>query len=770
MSPSDLEAQILKHIRAKNYKPVKPRVLTKQLGLDDMQRGDVRKAIKRLVKRGALSYGRNHVVRAGQDGANGPSGPNEADRVGTFQRTASGYGFVRPKRLLDETPGPDIYIPASQTRDASTGDLVRVRVRGRKGTGPDARVRGQIVDILERDTHQFVGTYRPAGEMGYVTVDGRVFSTPIPVGDPSAKNVRVGDKVVIEMIRFPSPRHEGEAVVIEVLGPRGEPGVDTLGIIREFNLPDEFPEEVLDSARVQADQFDPAQPGDRIDLTDLTIVTIDPADARDFDDAISLQKLANGHWQLGVHIADVAHFVPSKSPLDQEARERGTSVYLPDKVIPMLPEIISNHLASLQPHEVRFAKSVLMEINAAGVPIHTEILRSAIRSDHRFNYEEVQDLLDRPKAWRKKLPADIYQLVRDMDELAMCLRGRRMENGSLELVLPEIKIDLGDDGKVVGAHVAENTESHQIIEEFMLAANEAVAQWLTDRGALFLRRIHAPPSPLKLRDLTQFARDLGIPCSDLRSRFEIKRVLEEVAGRPEEKAVNYAVLRSMQKAVYGPQPEGHYALNKTQYCHFTSPIRRYPDLTVHRLLDRLAAGKKPRGDMNKLTILGEHCSDREQRAEAAERELIKVKLLSYLNQRLGEQMDAVVTGVEEYGLFVQGVELPAEGLIHISALHDDYYQYDPVTHTLTGRQEGNSYRLGDVVRVEVYHVDLDRRQLDFRVVTPQQDAARLTRAKTPRPRKTRPAKSRARSGRLSATKKSTPKGAKPKTGKRRTGR
>lgn len=760
MSPTELESRILKHIRADNYQPVKPRVLTKQLGLNDENRPEVRKAIKRLVKRGEVAYGKNHVVRVGDVEA----GAVAAERIGTFRRTASGYGFVRPKRGGDETPGPDIYIPVSQTRDASTGDMVRVRIRGRQEPGPDARVRGDIVEILERETHQFVGTYRPAGEVGYVTVDGRVFSTPIPVGDPSAKNVRADDKVVIEMIRFPSPRHEGEAVIIEVLGPRGAPGVDTLGIIREFDLPDEFSEEVLQSARLQADSFDPDQIADRVDLTDLTLVTIDPADARDFDDAVSLQKLDNGHWQLGVHIADVAHFVPLKTPLNDEARDRGTSVYLPDKVIPMLPEIISNHLASLQPHEVRFAKSVLMEISADGLPIHTEIVRSAIRSDHRFDYEEVQDLIDHPKVWQKKLPPEIFRLVQDMDELAMGLRGRRLEHGSLELILPEIKIDLSDDGEVVGAHVVENTESHQIIEEFMLAANEAVAQWLTDRGVLFLRRIHAAPSPVKLKDLTQFVRDLGIECNDLRSRFEIKRVLAEVAGRPEEKAVNYAVLRAMQKAVYGPQLEGHYALNKTQYCHFTSPIRRYPDLTIHRLLDRLLAGKKQRGDMNELTVLGAHCSDREQRAESAERELIKVKLLSYMNQRLGEQMDAVVTGVEEFGLFVQGIELPAEGLVHISALHDDYYHFDSVTHSLMGRREGNLYRLGDVVKVEIYHVDLDRRQLDFRIVADPSDAAGGTRAKTPKPESAKPAKGR---GRKSAgNKRSAPKQARPRTSRR----
>ena len=304
-----------------------------------------------------------------------------------------------------------------------------------------------------------------------------------------------------------------------------------------------------------------------------------------------------------------------------------------------------------------------------------------------------------------------------MHELAMVLRQRRLEHGSLELVLPEIKLELDDEGKVCGAKVVEHNESHQIIEEFMLAANEAVAEHLTQRELLFLRRIHAPPSPTKLRDLTSFVRQLGIPCDNLESRFEIKRVLDDVAGRPEERAVNYAVLRSMQKAVYGPESERHYALNKTDYCHFTSPIRRYPDLTVHRLLDQLSDGKRPPNDMSQLVMLGEHCSQREQRAADAERELVKVKLLNYLSQHIGMRMNAIVTGVEDFGLFVQGVELPADGLVHISSLQDDYYRYDATSHSLVGYREGHRYRLGDLVDVEVFHVDVDRRELDFRIAS-----------------------------------------------------
>jgi ribonuclease R len=303
-----------------------------------------------------------------------------------------------------------------------------------------------------------------------------------------------------------------------------------------------------------------------------------------------------------------------------------------------------------------------------------------------------------------------------MDELAMILRARRLERGAIELHLHEVKVDLDKRGEVVGAHLEINTESHQIIEEFMLAANEAVAETLHEREVHFLRRIHPAPDPRKLKALTEFVRELGIPCESLESRFEIKRVIAEVEGKPEEHAANFAVLRSMAKAVYSPEVEGHYALNSDQYCHFTSPIRRYPDLTVHRQFESLIDGRRPEGEFDQQVLLGEHCSEREQRAENAERELTKVKLLTYLSRRIGEQFDGLITGVERFGLFVQGIELPAEGLIQVSSLYDDFYRFDPRSHSLVGNREGNAFRLGDRVRVEVARVDIDRRQLDFRLV------------------------------------------------------
>jgi len=505
-------------------------------------------------------------------------------------------------------------------------------------------------------------------------------------------------------------------VVVEVLGARGAPGIDTLSIIHEFELPQEFPEDVLEAAREQAEHFDPENLHGRRDLTADTIITIDPVDARDFDDAISLERTENGHWRLGVHIADVTHFVPTRSALDREARERATSVYLPDRVIPMLPETISNHLASLQPDKVRYARTVEIEFTPAGIRVSAEVYRSAIKSRRRFTYEEVDEYLADPTAWKEKLTPEVHSLVGRMHELAMVLRRRRLDAGAIELHLPEVKIDLDRAGRVAGAHVVQNTVSHQIIEEFMLAANEAVATWLHSEGLIFLRRVHETPELRRLKAVTTFVRELGIACESLESRFEIKRVIAEVMGKPMERAVNFAVLKSMQKAHYSPIEEGHYALHSQHYCHFTSPIRRYPDLTVHRLCDALARGRRPHQSAEELTSLGEHCSEREQRAERAERELVKVKLLAFLSERIGEQFDAVITGVESFGIFAQGIELPAEGLIHVNAMRDDHYDYDSATHSLVGRRAGNALRLGDTIRVEIGRVDVDRRELDLRLI------------------------------------------------------
>ncbi len=727
MNLAELEQSVLDFVNGAGYKPLKPRAIAKRLGLDEAAIDDLKRAVKTLVKTGRLTYGQNHLLLPIVEAAKQFSGESRlsdkptrsqfsgARVTGVFRRMPAGYGFVRPSGVASPADrSGDVFIAANYSMDASSGDIVLVAIskkRDIRRPNPE----GEIIEIIERETHQFVGTYFEAGGNGYVQVDGKLFSRPVYVGDPGAKNAQPDDKVVFEMVRFPSHLHDGEGVITEVLGAKGAPGVDTLSVIREYNLPGDFPPDSLEEARSQAEKFDESV-AHRLDLTGETIITIDPVDARDFDDAVSLERLENGFWRLGVHIADVSHFVHARSPLDREAHNRATSVYLPDRVIPMLPEIVSNNLASLQPDKVRYTKTAFIEFTADGIRTGVDLHNSAIRSKRRFTYEEVDSYLADPTVWKSKLTLQVHSLLGRMHELAMILRRRRFERGSLELTMKEVKVDLDKHGRVTGAHVVENTESHQIIEEFMLAANEAVADKLHEAVIPFLRRVHADPDPRKLKLLTEFVAELGFQTESLESRFALQKLLKQVHGSPEEHAVNYAVLRSLQRAVYSPVEEGHYALASKCYCHFTSPIRRYPDLTVHRLVNTLLQRHKPHSDIGELVTLGEHCSDREQRAEAAERELTKLKLLIYMSNRIGEQMDAVVTGVEEFGLFVQGINLPAEGLIHVTTLSDDYYRFDRRSHSLTGNRSGNSFRLGDTVRVEVARVDIDRRELDFRVL------------------------------------------------------
>lgn len=729
----NMEAAVLEFIRQPGYRPLKPRQIAKKLKVADDDIQDFKRLVKQLVKRGILTYGEKHLVRlpgspaspgaGGKSGADQRGGNKKSGITGVFRRTQSGFGFVRPLGAgLEHTREQDLFVAAEHAADASSGDTVLVRLlkENGKGRGKFRNPRAAIVEVLERETHKFVGTYFESAGAAFVQVDGTVFTRPVAVGDPGAKSAQPDDKVVFEMVRFPSQVHDGEGVITEVLGARGTPGVDTLSIIREFNLPEAFAEDTLQAAREEAEKFDETQIGDRRDLTASTVITIDPVDARDFDDAISLERLENGHWRLGVHIADVSHFVRPGTALDREAHARSTSVYLPDRVIPMIPEIISNGLASLQPDRVRYTKTAFLEFTADGVRTAIDLHSAAIKSQRRFTYEEVDDYLAHPNVWKKKLSKNVFELLGRMHELAMILRKRRFVRGSLELSMQEVKVDLDKDGRVVGAHKVENTESHQIIEEFMLAANDAVAETIAEADLHFLRRVHQSPDPRKLKALTEFVSEMGFKTESLESRFELQKLLDTVHDRPERQAVNYAVLRSLSRAVYSPADEGHYALASDCYCHFTSPIRRYPDLTIHRLVNYLANKHqwkdKPRNDLTELVVLGEHCSNLERRAEAAERELTKAKLLHYLSERIGDEMDAVVTGVEEFGLFAQGIELPAEGMIHVSSLADDFYRYERASHRLTGHRSGNSFRLGDMIRVAVARVDVERRELDFRLV------------------------------------------------------
>jgi len=742
---SAIQKQILAFLTERNPEPMKPRALARRIGIRNRARDDFNAAVEVLI-------GKKQLRRLANGKLCLPGETRAGSRQvrGTVRRTQTGSAWIIPDPAASEFNQPDIFVYPEHLADAQNGDTVLVRLSGRRGGG--GRRTGRVEEVLERSTHTFVGTYFEDWNQGFVRIDGGIFSDPVSVGDPGAKGVQPGDKVVIEIVRFPTQTRPGDAVLAEILGQRGNPGVDLQTVIHEFGLPDEFPADVLEAARQQADGFDDSQLGDRLDLTGETTVTIDPADARDFDDAISLTKSEDGHWHLGVHIADVAHFVKAGSLLDHEARRRGTSVYLPGRVIPMLPETISNALASLQKGHLRYTKTALIEFSPDGTPLHTELQNTAIKVNRRFTYEQVMPIIRNPDDSKKKVTAKVRQLLLWMHELAMLLRQRRFEQGALELHLPEVKVELDRDGRVSGAREVEHDESHQIIEEFMLAANIAVATELTDRDLTFLRRVHEQPDPVKLQAFGEFVESLGLQIRHASSRFEMQTLLNKVRDKPFEQAVSYALLRSFRQAEYSASQAGHYALAVENYCHFTSPIRRYPDLTIHRLVDALVRRRKKKIGLGQVETLklGAHCSDTERRAASAERELTKIKLLMLLEQKRDEVFDAIITGVQKFGIFCRGAALPVDGFIHASSLvKRDILDFDRATYTLTARQSGRIFRLGDPVKVRIAMVDPDERTLHWELVEgPRRpEKARKRSAKTSRGRHAEPPeKSSSRTG------------------------
>ncbi len=725
---SALANRVLRLVSSPDYHPSKAKQIAVLLDLDPEDHRELKRVIKALVHQGQLAYGSNHLVlpMAAVLGNGDASGGAQVavvakrDKVvrGTFRRAMAGFGFVRPGD--GGTAGEsmeDIFIPPGATAGALDGDTVEVRMRPRGDRRGDA-LEGYIDKILQRGRRQFTGTVEMKAAVAWVHLDGFPYDLPIEVGDVRGLPVANDDKVFVEIVEFPAEDGSGgEGVLLEVLGKTTNPAIDTLTVMRQYALPEQFSDEVLAVARAEADAFsEQTIPAGRRDLTELLTITIDPFDARDFDDAISLKKSA-GTWTLWVHIADVSTFVPPGSLVDQEAEKRATSVYLPDRVIPMIPEVISNHLASLQPDKVRLTKTVEIEMRDDGVVTSVEVYNAAIRSDLRFNYEQVDEFLEDRQSKQEPWGGEICDLLGRMHTLAMAMRRRRFNRGSLTLEVPEVKIDLDKNGKVKGAHVVAYTESHQIIEEFMLAANQAVATWLDDQELNFLHRIHPPPDRRKLRQLEQFVKDLRLPVTAVQSRRDIQRILDLVAGTPLENAVNFSVLKSMNKAVYGPHREGHYALDMEHYCHFTSPIRRYPDLTVHRLVQNLIDGRKTADESFAVLLrLGFHCSDQERNAAQAERELVQLKLLHYMKKKVGDTMRGIINRVFADGLFVRGIELPIDGYLPVTSLPPDKYRFERRGQMVVGFREGNQFRLGDELLVRVAKVDLRERQLFFEFV------------------------------------------------------
>ncbi|MFQ5429090.1 MAG: ribonuclease R [Phycisphaerae bacterium] len=719
--------RILKYLGKPGYEPVRARKLARSLGIAEAEYGDFHEAVDALRRVGRVVLGTHNALML-------PHPPGEV--TGTYRANPRGFGFVVPD---GPTSHGDLYIAKGHALDAVTGDTVQCRVMRRGKRDGKQLFGGRIIRVIERGNSRFVGQLRLEGKVWYVHPDGHTLHVPILIGDPRAKSARAGDQVVVEITRYPGDGVTAKGVIVERLGPFGKPGVDLLSIVRQHGLPDRFPEAVLKEARQAVRSFSAsAAPADREDLAGRTIITIDPDDARDFDDAISLdpvapsprkggaargrRKVRQAVWELGVHIADVSAFVTPGSALDQEAERRGTSVYFPGHVIPMLPEVLSNGVCSLQEGEPRLCKSVFICYDAGGRVCSTRFANTVIRSAKRLTYRQATSVLTRRSA---RLPAGcggkrVAELLKKMEALARAIRARRLAEGMIVLDLPAVELVLDDDGRVVDARPEDTSFTHTIIEMFMVEANEAVARLFHRLEVPFLRRIHPPPDEEALEAMARFLQVGGEKMPRRVTPQALERLLDRLRGKPEGYAVNLAVLKSMQMAEYSPEPIGHFALASDHYTHFTSPIRRYPDLMIHRLLDAylrggLGAGKKSarRAGRTALVAAGKQMSYLSRRAESAERELKSLKVLTLLRDRVGEEFDGVVTGVTNFGLFVQHPKYLIDGLLRLEDLGDDWWEVDVRVGRVVGERSRRSFAIGSAVRVRIAGVDLPARQLDL---------------------------------------------------------
>ena len=698
---------ILRFLAGRDYQPLNPKQLARQMGVAGGEYNTFRDAVKQLRDAGRVVLGARNALLLPEIGST---------VVGTYRQNPKGFGFVVP-----ETPNRrgDLFIPPEANGGAMTGDHVAATVTKRGKRGGEMLFRGEIVQVLKRGESRFVGTLAKSEDTWFVVPDGSALSTPIVVRDITEASGKPNDKVVVEIVQYPQPGELPVGVIVERLGEMGETAVETLAVIRAHGLEDEFSAQALAEARRAVDTFDASDAAGRTDLTGETILTIDPPDARDFDDAISLSNNGDGTVTLGVHIADVSHFVPEGGPLDADAKRRGTSVYFARRVVPMLPEILSNGVCSLQEGVGRFCKSAFITYDANARPRKTRLAETVVRSAKRLTYKQAQAICDgQSDGYEPK----IVRLVRDMEALARRIEKRRRAAGMLHLELPAVELVFDENDKVVDAVPEDQSYTHTIIEMFMVEANEAVARTLEARNRAFLRRIHPAPDPIAGRQVAGFVRACGFKLPPEMTHQDIQALLDSVRGRPEEYAVNLAILRTFQMAEYSPRKIGHFALASQSYCHFTSPIRRYPDLTVHRLVAELCRGTlddRPPEDMTALNELGAACSAAARRAEGAERELRDVLILEFLIGKVGEEFDGVITGVTNFGLFVQLPRYLIEGLVRMPDLGDDWWEVDAKKGEVRGENSGRRFRIGDILAVRIAGVDRARRQLNL---VPQRDA------------------------------------------------
>ena len=705
---ADLRAEILRLIRDPKYRPLDKIEIAAAVGYGAAQRNEVRRTLRDLEQEGEIARIRkNRYVQ-----------PDAADLVtGTLSVHEAGYAF-----LTNEKPGQaDLFIAAENTGTAMHGDRVVARIiRGAEfSRARTPRAEGRIIRILTRANQTIVGTLQETRNFFYVVPDDPRLVHNIYVQTPmvtvarrsqTAAAARRGDKVVVRLEAWESRHVNPEGKIIELLGPRSAPGVDILSIIRKYHLPVEFPKAVLDEASAISERV--TEIHGREDLRQQFILTIDPDDARDFDDAIHVEEIKGG-WQLGVHIADVSAYVRPGSALDREAQRRGNSVYLPDRVIPMLPERLSNGVCSLNPHVDRLTHSIFLQFDRNGRVRQTRFARTVIRSAHRLTYKQAFAILK--SSARDELSERLHTAWR----LAALLRKKRFEHGSLDLDMPEVKVVVDKKGKPIRFERVENDESHQLIEEFMLAANEAVARELKNRGIPTIYRVHENPEADRLGEFREFVLAHGIRVGDLTHRGEVQKLLAAIRGTAEEHPLKIALLKSLKRARYATTPLGHYGLAKANYAHFTSPIRRYADLEVHRALADRDISRRSSRTTSQLSAIADHISDMERNAAEAEIDAVKMKKLEFFELQLQARdpqiFDAVIIDVRNYGLLVELPEILLTGLVHVSTLADDFYVFSPSQRRFVGRQRRRRFAVGDKLRVHVARVDQFKRQIDFAV-------------------------------------------------------
>ncbi|OEU69938.1 MAG: ribonuclease R [Desulfuromonadales bacterium C00003093] len=628
--------------------------------------------------------------------------------VGVFIQTWQGYGFLR----LDNENQEDLFVPAKCIATAMDGDRVQVR---RRFSSRDGRPYGEIVGVLERAHKKILGSYRQLARGGEVRPLDAKLGRGIRVGRQD--EVNPGDIVEVEIERFASGTSSSSGRIVAVLGAPDDPQVDIETVIRSHALPHQFSSEVLAEAATLDAEIAADEIARRRDLRELPLLTIDGETAQDFDDAVALRKEADGTYRLWVCIADVAHYVTEDSALDVAARERGTSVYFPGYCLPMLPEALSHGICSLNPQEDRLVMTAELLFNPAGERLTSAFYPAVMRSRARLTYAEVAACLD--QTGKQHLSVEIIRQLQEMSALAESFGSMRKERGSLDLDVPEVDIVLDEAGRPIDLVKTERTKAHRLIEEFMLAANEAVATFLEQHNRSFLYRIHEPPALDKLQDFQQLAAECGVgSVLGKNLQHDLQNLLTEMIDRPEARLLNQQLLRSLQQARYAPENKGHFGLAAPCYCHFTSPIRRYPDLSVHRTLKKALSvtRSKKRVPDAALFELAVDCSAKERRAMTAERDLVALRRCQFMEKHLGEQFPGIISAVTEFGFFVELENIFVEGLVHVRSLTGDYFTFDPTTRTLIGERRRQTYRVGMPVRIKVLKVESGRRRLDFTLV------------------------------------------------------